>query len=184
MITLLGLSQVIAVKDSYLNWLLAVLIAQIVVAMTSLFKGSDIFKEQENTSEIKVINRNESSSIALSQNTSADSPPKKSTQKEEGKVLSELKQWKILESTDDNCLKLRELHRNYKFKTFETAFKFMTRATEEFITPQDHHPRWENTYNRLEIWLSTSEIGGQISNRDLKLAKCLEELWVTVGQAK
>jgi len=58
----------------------------------------------------------------------------------------------------------------------------MEQAVTHCILVQDHHPRWENTYNRVEVWLSTFNLDGEISNRDLKLAKDLESLWVDLGR--
>lgn len=106
---------------------------------------------------------------------------KKTTNEQENLLLADLKLWEILEpSAERNGA--RELHRSYQFKTFEAAFKFMSAAATGIVSAQDHHPRWENTYNRVEVWLSTFELGNQISNKDLKLARSLEQLWQDFGK--
>ena len=44
----------------------------------------------------------------------------------------------------------------------------------------DHHPTWKNTYNKVEIWLSTHDAGDVITAKDKKLAKQIDELNVAV----
>ncbi|MDP3518169.1 MAG: 4a-hydroxytetrahydrobiopterin dehydratase [Pseudohongiella sp.] len=108
-------------------------------------------------------------------------PPKKATKTEENLLLSELKQWEIIEHGAQGNGR-RELHRIYEFKTFEAAFQFMSAAATRIISAQDHHPRWENMYKRVEVWLSTFDMEDQISDRDLKLARSLEQLWEELGK--
>ena len=88
--------------------------------------------------------------------------------------------WQVMESEHakaDNGIK-RELYRAFKFRTYDDAFAFMTAASEQVIVPLDHHPRWLNDYNRLEIWFTTFDYGYQISNLDLKAAGQIEQLWL------
>jgi 4a-hydroxytetrahydrobiopterin dehydratase len=103
-------------------------------------------------------------------------PPKKARKKDENLLLSDLQQWEIIEHGAEGNGR-RELHRVYKFKTFEAAFKFMSTAATRIVSAQDHHPRWENMYNQVEVWLSTFDMENQITDRDLKLARSLEQLW-------
>lgn len=37
----------------------------------------------------------------------------------------------------------------------------------------DHHPEWFNVYNKVQITLSTHDVGG-LSNNDVKLANFIE----------
>ena len=68
-----------------------------------------------------------------------------------------------------------KLYREYEFKTFVEAFGFMT-AVALLAEKADHHPTWKNTYNKVEIWLSTHDAGDVITEKDNKLAKQIDEL--------
>ena len=39
----------------------------------------------------------------------------------------------------------------------------------------DHHPNWQNTYNKVTIELTTHDLGGITSN-DIKLAEAIDKL--------
>jgi 4a-hydroxytetrahydrobiopterin dehydratase len=108
----------------------------------------------------------------------------KLTAQEEVRFLKEFNFWKIIEFSEQSSQKVRELHRVYEFESFEIAFEFMTRAVNQFILVQNHHPRWENTFKRVQVWLSTFELGYEISNKDMKLAKDLERLWESLESVK
>jgi 4a-hydroxytetrahydrobiopterin dehydratase len=41
----------------------------------------------------------------------------------------------------------------------------------------DHHPTWTNTYNKVEIWLSTHSAGDQITDKDRQLAKQIDRIY-------
>lgn len=40
----------------------------------------------------------------------------------------------------------------------------------------DHHPTWKNTYNKVEIWLSTHDAGDIVTEKDRKLAAIIDKL--------
>lgn len=107
--------------------------------------------------------------------------PKKATKKEENLLIADLRQWEIIEHGAEGNSR-RELHRIYEFKTFEAAFQFMSAAATRIVSAQDHHPRWENMYKQVEVWLSTFDLENQITDRDLKLARSLEQLWEELGK--
>lgn len=176
-VTLLGVSQVIPVKDEHLNWLLATLIGQVVVAVSALFKGTQFFDEPDAKNDQSDPSGDNEEALQVV-TPKIGNPPIKITKKDEKEFLAEYQQWDILESLVAGK-QTRELHRVYEFKTFEAAFEFMRLASEKILSKQDHHPRWENTYNRVEIWLSTFNLGRQLSGKDLKQARSLEELWIS-----
>ncbi|MDX1909317.1 MAG: 4a-hydroxytetrahydrobiopterin dehydratase [Bacteroidia bacterium] len=64
------------------------------------------------------------------------------------------------------------IEKTFRFKDFNEAFGFMTRAA-LLAEKADHHPEWSNVYNRVSIRLSTHEAGG-LTNKDFELASLLE----------
>ena len=66
------------------------------------------------------------------------------------------------------------IKKEFKFNDFIEAFGFMSKVAllSEKI---DHHPNWQNTYNKVIIELTTHDIGG-ISTNDLKLAEAIDTL--------
>lgn len=67
------------------------------------------------------------------------------------------------------------LIRTFTFATFEDAMQFMQDAT-PFISKTDHHPTWSNTYNRVEVKLTTHDAGNKVTEKDRELAKYLDKL--------
>lgn len=80
-------------------------------------------------------------------------------------ALKELPGWEVKDG---------KLRKEYKFKDFNEAFGFMTRAALH-IEKMDHHPEWFNVYNKLNVELQTHDANG-ITENDTKLAKILESL--------
>lgn len=68
----------------------------------------------------------------------------------------------------------KSISRSFKFADFSEAFAFMT-AVALAAEKMDHHPDWTNVYNRVEVTLSSHDIGG-LSARDVKLAKRMNAL--------
>ena len=67
------------------------------------------------------------------------------------------------------------LHHKFIFKNFSEAFAFMTRVALE-AEKMDHHPRWTNVWNTVEIWLSTHDAGDIVTEKDRALAKKIDAL--------
>jgi 4a-hydroxytetrahydrobiopterin dehydratase len=68
-----------------------------------------------------------------------------------------------------------KLHRAFEFKDFSEAFSFMTRVA-LLAEKNNHHPTWTNTYNKVEIWLSTHDAGDVVTDKDRDLAKGIDKL--------
>lgn len=67
------------------------------------------------------------------------------------------------------------LHKIFEFKNFSEAFAFMTRVALA-AEKMDHHPKWTNEYNKVEIWLSSHDAGNIVTERDQKLSKIIDAL--------
>ena len=80
--------------------------------------------------------------------------------------LENLNDWILLDERE-------AIHKSFKFKNFNEAWAFMSKVA-ELAEEMDHHPEWSNTYNRVEINLTTHDAGG-ISQRDLAMAKKIDD---------
>lgn len=81
-------------------------------------------------------------------------------------ALAELSGWQL--STDH-----KSIHKDFKFRDFNTAFAFMTRiamAAEKL----DHHPEWFNVYNKVEMTLTTHSAKG-LTALDMRMAQLANE---------
>lgn len=67
------------------------------------------------------------------------------------------------------------LYRKFEFEDFAAAFAFMTRVALA-AEKMDHHPTWTNTYNKVEVWLSTHDAGDVVTDKDRKLAAIIDKL--------
>lgn len=68
----------------------------------------------------------------------------------------------------------RGIRRTLRFADFNEAFGFMTRVALK-ADAMNHHPEWFNVYDRVEIRLSTHDVGG-LSKRDAQLARFIDSL--------
>ena len=68
----------------------------------------------------------------------------------------------------------KTIKKEFKFENFIEAFGFMSKVAllSEKI---DHHPDWQNIYNKVKINLTTHDKGG-ITTNDLKLAESIDKL--------
>ncbi len=81
--------------------------------------------------------------------------------------LQDLKNWTVYEN---------EIGREFKFNDFVSAFSFMTAVALE-AEKLNHHPDWFNSYNKLNIKLSTHDEGG-ITELDLDLAAAIDKVFI------
>lgn len=69
-----------------------------------------------------------------------------------------------------------QLYRKFEFNNFIDAFGFMTKVA-IFAEKANHHPTWSNTWNKVEIWLSTHDAGNVVTYKDLELSKAIDNLF-------
>lgn len=89
------------------------------------------------------------------------------TEAERSAALEALSGWQLLDDRD-------AIKRTYKFKDFVTAFGFMAQLA-LVAESMNHHPEWFNVYARVEITLTTHDVGG-LSPFDLTLARRADEI--------
>ncbi|MDO8591492.1 MAG: 4a-hydroxytetrahydrobiopterin dehydratase [bacterium] len=69
----------------------------------------------------------------------------------------------------------KQLYKKFEFKDFKDAFDFMTKVA-AVAEAQNHHPRWQNEYNKVEVWLGT-HLEGKITHKDKVLAEAIDEIY-------
>lgn len=92
-------------------------------------------------------------------------PPALLSDAEVHAIIDELPGWDLEDG---------KLHRKFEFEDFQAAFGFMT-SVALAAEAADHHPEWWNTYNKVEVWLSTHSAGG-ITAKDSDLAREMDRL--------
>jgi 4a-hydroxytetrahydrobiopterin dehydratase len=91
----------------------------------------------------------------------------KLTEAQRAGLADTLPGWTLVDGRD-------AITRAFKFADFSAAWGFMSRVA-LLAEKQDHHPEWENVYNRVVITLTTHDAGG-LSGRDLKLAEDIDKV--------
>ena len=67
------------------------------------------------------------------------------------------------------------LYQKFIFSDFSEAFAFITRVA-LLAEQQQHHPRWTNVWNTVEIRLSTHDAGNLVTEKDRALAAAIDSL--------
>ena len=67
------------------------------------------------------------------------------------------------------------LYRKFQFKDFKEAFAFLTKVA-MVAEKIDHHPTIKNTWNTVELWLSTHDAGNVVTEKDWKLSQEIDHL--------
>lgn len=82
-------------------------------------------------------------------------------------ALRDLHGWSEVEDRD-------AIRKTFHFANFSEAFAFMTRIALH-AEKLDHHPDWFNSYNRVEVVLTSHDVEG-VTKRDLALARAIDEI--------
>ena len=64
------------------------------------------------------------------------------------------------------------LRRRFEFANFSAAFAFMTRVA-LLAEKHGHHPDWSNSWNKVDIALSTHSAGSVVTDADRELATAI-----------
>lgn len=68
-----------------------------------------------------------------------------------------------------------KLYRKFKFKDFREAVAFMNRVA-TVAEEMNHHPKLHNTYNTVELWLSTHDADDTITDKDRTFAEKIDTI--------
>src|SRR3989338_10312757 len=90
---------------------------------------------------------------------------KKLTEDEIKLNLSKITSWKF---------EAGKLHKLYKFKTFNQAFRFMT-GVAMVCEKMNHHPEWSNVYGNVDVKLVTHRVAG-LTELDFQLAEKMDKI--------
>lgn len=69
----------------------------------------------------------------------------------------------------------QQLYKKFVFNDFSEAFAFMVRVA-LIAEAMNHHPKWTNVWNTVEIWLSTHDAGDVVTDKDVKLSQKIDAL--------
>ncbi|MGI9052732.1 MAG: 4a-hydroxytetrahydrobiopterin dehydratase [Ilumatobacteraceae bacterium] len=67
------------------------------------------------------------------------------------------------------------LRRHFEFDDFSAAFAFMTRVA-LLAESRNHHPDWSNSWNEVDIALTTHDAGSTVTDDDRQLAGAIDQL--------
>jgi ribonuclease HI/pterin-4a-carbinolamine dehydratase len=67
------------------------------------------------------------------------------------------------------------LYKKFQFVDFKQAWEFMTKVA-AIAEERQHHPRWENDYNSVQIWLISHDAGNVVTDKDRIMAEAIDEL--------
>lgn len=73
--------------------------------------------------------------------------------------------------------KNNKLYKRFEFADFDEAFEFMQKVA-ALARQHEHHPTWANSWNVVEVWLSTHSAGDVVTEKDKKLAQAIDDLLV------
>ena len=65
------------------------------------------------------------------------------------------------------------LRRTFTFKNFSEAFAFMTRVA-LLAEKRGHHPDWSNSWNKVDISLTTHDAGSTVTDNDREMAAAID----------
>ncbi|MFO0781911.1 MAG: reverse transcriptase-like protein [Candidatus Saccharimonadales bacterium] len=68
------------------------------------------------------------------------------------------------------------LYRQFNFDDFKHAWDFMSEVA-KLAEEYQHHPRWENEWSVVQIWLITHEGGQKITDKDHQLAEAIDKVY-------
>jgi ribonuclease HI/pterin-4a-carbinolamine dehydratase len=71
-----------------------------------------------------------------------------------------------------------QLYKKFTFKDFKEAVAFLNQIA-DVAEKHNHHPTIKNTWNTIELWLSTHDAGDTVTEKDKELAAVIDALLET-----
>lgn len=81
-------------------------------------------------------------------------------------LLANLQGWQVLPGRN-------AIAKQFRFADFNAAFGWMARVA-LMAEKLDHHPEWFNVYSRVDVTLSTHDVGG-VTGLDIELARFMDQ---------
>jgi 4a-hydroxytetrahydrobiopterin dehydratase len=94
-------------------------------------------------------------------------PPTRASEEQVSSNLSALPGWSRAEGRS-------AITKRFTFTDFNEAWGFMSRVA-LLAEQMGHHPEWFNVWNRVDVTLSTHDVGG-LSELDFQLATAMERV--------
>jgi len=91
------------------------------------------------------------------------------------KALSEAEIKDALNTLDGWTYEDNKIKKEFSFEDFREAVSFIMRLSFE-AEDQVHHPEIFNVYNTVHISLSTHDAGGNVTEKDVTLARKIDKL--------
>jgi pterin-4a-carbinolamine dehydratase len=93
-------------------------------------------------------------------------------------IKEELPEWRLERSAIPGkpSISRIELRRDFEFRRFSDVVPFMAEIS-DFAEKANHHPRWENIFKTLSVYLTTWDIGHRVSTLDIMLASFFDRTY-------
>ncbi len=75
-----------------------------------------------------------------------------------------------------------KLYKKFEFKDFKEALDFINTVA-DIANELNHHPTIQNTYNTVDLWLSTHDAGDVVTDKDKVFADRVDALFQTSEEA-
>lgn len=97
-------------------------------------------------------------------------------------LKQELMEWKVVHSPlpENPFIERAELYREFIFRDFQQVLEYMQKVG-AICDLLPHHPRWENTWTSLKVYLTTWDSVHIISYKDIMLARHMEQVYDAYG---
>jgi 4a-hydroxytetrahydrobiopterin dehydratase len=91
--------------------------------------------------------------------------------------MRKILKYKFFESVNHNWTEVNnKLEKSFQFKDFAEALDFINKLA-IICEMENHHPEINWIYNKIELKLSTHDVGDIVTEKDIKLASLIDEIY-------